>query len=397
MNAGLGTLHPYPFEKLADLFKDVMTDASQVIPLTIGEPQHPPPEPVLRLLAEHSHLVAQYPATAGLPALRASIATWLAQRFALPGVDPERHVLPLNGTREGLFAIAQTAVTGGTPGAVICPNPFYQIYEGAALLAGTEPVLVNCGAETGFLPDFDRVTEDTWQACDLLFICTPGNPAGAVMPLPMLQRLIELAHQHDFLIASDECYSEIYPEEGRPPPGLLQAAAAMGHEEFSRCLCFHSLSKRSNLPGLRSGFVAGDPLWIERFKRYRTYHGCAMPPHHQLASEWAWRDEQHVIENRARYREKFAAVTPILAASLKVSAPDAGFYLWPETPIDDETFAQHLLKHAAVKVLPGRYLARDTSLGNPGEHRVRLALVAELKDCVDAAERIAHTVKQGWS
>ena len=251
MNAGLGTLHPYPFEKLADLFKDVMADASQVIPLTIGEPQHPPPEPVLRLLAEHSHLVAQYPATAGLTALRASIATWLAQRFALPRVDPERHVLPLNGTREGLFAIAQTAVTGGKPGAVICPNPFYQIYEGAALLAGTEPVLVNCGAETGFLPDFDRVTDDAWQACDLLFICTPGNPAGAVMPLSMLQRLIELAHQHDFLIASDECYSEIYPEEGQPPPGLLQAAAAMGHEDFSRCLCFHSLSKRSNLPGLR--------------------------------------------------------------------------------------------------------------------------------------------------
>ena len=396
MNTGLGTLHPYPFEKLTQLFNGVVTDGSRVIPLTIGEPQHPPPEAVLSLLAENSHLVAHYPATAGRSALRASIAKWLVRRFELPAIDPERHVLPLNGTREGLFAIAQTAVSGGAPGAVVCPNPFYQIYEGAALLAGTEPVLVNCIDDTGFLPNFDDVTEDAWQACELLFICTPGNPAGAVMPLSMLQRLIELAHQHDFLIASDECYSEIFPEEDRPPPGLLQASAALGHEDFSRCLCFHSLSKRSNLPGLRSGFVAGDPHWIERFRRYRTYHGCAMPLHHQLASEWAWADEQHVIENRARYREKFAAVTPILASSMNVSSPDAGFYLWPETPIDDEAFAQQLLQRSAVKVLPGRYLARETHLGNPGENRVRLALVAELRDCVEAAERVAHAGKLGW-
>jgi N-succinyldiaminopimelate aminotransferase len=319
----------------------------------------------------------------------------LAQRFALPGVDPERHVLPLNGTREGLFAIAQTAVTGGTPGAVICPNPFYQIYEGAALLAGTEPVLVNCGAETGFLPDFDHVTEDTWQACDLLFICTPGNPAGAVMPLPMLQRLIELAHQHDFLIASDECYSEIYRTGTTPPPGLLQAAAGMGRHGFERCLVFHSLSKRSNLPGLRSGFVAGDAEIIESFRRYRTYHGCAMPIHHQAVSIAAWSDEEHVAANRRRYSEKFDRVAPLLHPHLEVGIPEAGFYLWPRTPKSDEAFAKALLEQCNIAVLPGSYLGRTVNGLNPGSNRVRMALVAEVDQCVEAAERIAHFLQQG--
>jgi N-succinyldiaminopimelate aminotransferase len=291
--------------------------------------------------------------------------------------------------------VAQTLVTHGKPGAVLCPNPFYQIYEGAALLAGTEPILLNCDASKGFLPDFDSVTEEQWHACQLLFICTPGNPAGAVMSREGLQRLITLAQEHDFVIASDECYSEIYPDERHPPAGLLEAAATMGNTDYRHCLCFHSLSKRSNLPGLRSGFVAGDPHWIEQFRRYRTYHGCAMPPHHQIASEWAWSDELHVRDNRARYREKFGAVTPILAPVLATPSPDAGFYLWPETPTDDETFAQHLLQHAGVKVLPGRYLARDTAGGNPGANRIRLALVAELGQCVEAAERIVHAVKSG--
>ena len=395
MNAGLGALQPYPFEKLARLFEDIPPAHRSIIPLTIGEPQHPPPETVLSLLQEHAGLIASYPATVGRQELRAAIAKWLEQRFSLSAVDPDRQVLPLNGTREGLFAIAQVAVTHSKPGAVISPNPFYQIYEGAALLAGTEPLWVNCNKSNGFLPDFDAVTPEQWQACELLYVCTPGNPAGTVMPSGMLQKLIQLADEHDFLIASDECYSEIYPDEQHPPAGLLEVAATMGNTDYRHCLCFHSLSKRSNLPGLRSGFVAGDPHLIEQFRRYRTYHGCAMPPHHQIASEWAWSDELHVRDNRARYREKFAAVTPILAPVLATPSPDAGFYLWPETPTDDETFAQHLLQHAGVKVLPGRYLARDTAGGNPGVDRVRLALVAELGQCVEAAERIVHVVKSG--
>jgi N-succinyldiaminopimelate aminotransferase len=396
LNAGLEALHPYPFEKLGHLFAGISPPNTNIIPLTIGEPQHPPPAAVIECLNQSSALVAQYPATAGRPQLRAAIARWLERRFHLPSLDADRHVLPLNGTREGLFALAQTAVTHGQPGAVICPNPFYQIYEGAALLAGTEPLLINCGADMAFLPDFSSVSADQWQACQLLFICTPGNPAGAVMSRDVLQQLIALAHEHDFVIASDECYSEIYPDEAAPPAGLLEAAAAMGDSDYRHCLCFHSLSKRSNLPGLRSGFVSGDPLWIERFRRYRTYHGCAMPPHHQIASEWAWGDETHVLENRALYRQKFEAVTPILASVMATPTPDAGFYLWPETPIDDESFTQSLFQRAGVKVLPGRYLARDTQQGNPGEHRVRLALVAELSQCVEAAERISQTVKQGW-
>ena len=396
MNRGLDGLQPYPFEKLARLFADIDPGEKSVIPLTIGEPQHEPPSAVIQLLKDHAQDVARYPATAGSPELRAVIARWLERRFTLPCIDPDEQVLPLNGTREGLFALAQAVVTYGTPGAVISPNPFYQIYEGAALLAGTQPIWVNCDEDTDFLPDFDAITSEQWQVCELLYICTPGNPAGAVMPREALQKLIQLAEEHDFLIASDECYSEIYPDEAAPPPGLLQAAVDLGYHDYRHCLCFHSLSKRSNLPGMRSGFVAGDARWIERFRRYRTYHGCAMPPHHQLASQWAWADECHVIENRAQYREKFAAVSPILADVMTVPSPEAGFYLWPETPIDDETFAKQLLERAAVKVLPGRYLARDTAQGNPGENRVRLALVAELAHCVEAAERIAHAVRQGW-
>ena len=396
MNRGLDGLQPYPFEKLARLFADIDPGEKSVIPLTIGEPQHEPPSAVIQLLKESAQDVARYPATVGSPELRAVIARWLERRFTLPCIDPDKQVLPLNGTREGLFALAQAVVTYGTPGAVISPNPFYQIYEGAALLAGTQPIWVNCDEDTDFLPDFDAITSEQWQVCELLYLCTPGDPAGAVMPREALQKLIQLAEEHHFLIASDECYSEIYPDEAAPPPGLLQAAVDLGYHDYRHCLCFHSLSKRSNLPGMRSGFVAGDARWIERFRRYRTYHGCAMPPHHQLASQWAWADECHVIENRARYREKFAAVSPILADVMTVPSPEAGFYLWPETPIDDETFAKQLLKRAAVKVLPGRYLARDTALGNPGENRVRLALVAELAHCVEAAERIAHAVHQGW-
>lgn len=396
MNAGLGLLQPYPFERLAKLLRGSKPALDPVIPLTMGEPQHPPPDVAVALLKEHAELVAKYPATQGRAQLRAAIARWLEKRFVLPSIDPEHHVLPLNGTREGLFALAQAVVSTHQAGGVICPNPFYQIYEGAALLAGSQPLLLNCDEHNGFLPDIDLVTPAQWQHCQLVYLCTPGNPGGAVMSSRQLQRLIALAHEHNFLIASDECYSEIYPDEAAPPTGLLEAAAAMGNTEFRHCLCFHSLSKRSNLPGLRSGFVAGDPEWIAHFRRYRTYHGCAMPLHHQIASEWAWGDEEHVLANRARYRQKFEAVAPILSAVLLTPEPDAGFYLWPQTPVDDEHFAQTIYERAGVSLLPGSYLARETATGNPGAKRVRIALVAELSQCVEAAQRIADCLRQGW-
>ena len=396
MNAGLGLLQPYPFERLAKLLRGSKPALDPVIPLTMGEPQHPPPDVAVALLKEHAELVAKYPATQGRAQLRAAIARWLEKRFVLPSIDPEHHVLPLNGTREGLFALAQAVVSTHQAGGVICPNPFYQIYEGAALLAGSQPLLLNCDEHNGFLPDIDLVTPAQWQHCQLVYLCTPGNPGGAVMSSRQLQRLIALAHEHNFLIASDECYSEIYPDEAAPPTGLLEAAAAMGNTEFRHCLCFHSLSKRSNLPGLRSGFVAGDPEWIAHFRRYRTYHGCAMPLHHQIASEWAWGDEEHVLANRARYRQKFEAVAPILSAVLLTPEPDAGFYLWPQTPVDDEHFAKTIYERAGVSLLPGSYLARETATGNPGAKRVRIALVAELSQCVEAAQRIADCLRQGW-
>jgi len=396
LNTGLTALQPYPFERLNALLQGSPPTGIKTIPLTIGEPQHPPPRGVTDLLAEHAALVGKYPTTAGSATLRATIARWLERRFSLTSVDADLQVLPLNGTREGLFALAQTVVTQGQPGAVISPNPFYQIYEGAALLAGSTPLFVNCADRHGFTPDFSQITPDQWQACQLLYICTPGNPAGAVLSTSQLQQLISLAQEYDFVIASDECYSEIYPNEENPPPGLLGAAAAMGVEDYRNCLCFHSLSKRSNLPGLRSGFIAGDSRWIERFRRYRTYHGCAMPTHHQVASEWAWSDEIHVVENRARYRDKFNAVLPIISEVMTTPIPEAGFYLWPKTPIDDEAFASELWHRTGVSVLPGRYLARDTPEGNPGAMRVRIALVAERELCVEAVERMAHSLRQGW-
>jgi len=396
LNSGLTLLQPYPFERLAKLLRGSKPALDPVIPLTMGEPQHPPPDVAVALLKEHAELVAKYPATQGRAQLRAAIARWLEKRFVLPSIDPEHHVLPLNGTREGLFALAQAVVSTHQAGGVICPNPFYQIYEGAALLAGSQPLLLNCDEHNGFLPDIDLVTPAQWQNCQLVYLCTPGNPGGAVMSSRQLQRLIALAHEHNFLIASDECYSEIYPDEAAPPTGLLEAAAAMGNTEFRHCLCFHSLSKRSNLPGLRSGFVAGDPEWIAHFRRYRTYHGCAMPLHHQIASEWAWGDEEHVLANRARYRQKFEAVAPILSAVLLTPEPDAGFYLWPQTPVDDEHFAKTIYERAGVSLLPGSYLARETATGNPGAKRVRIALVAELSQCVEAAQRIADCLRQGW-
>lgn len=393
MNLGMEKLQPYPFERLRTLTEAVTPSSLNAIKLTIGEPQHPAPEIAMDALIASLSGVNKYPSTNGSLDLRATIAEWLHRRFKLQGVSPDAHIMPVTGTREALFAIAQVLVTPGQAGRVICPNPFYQIYEGAALLAGTEPLFVPAGRETGFLPDFSTVSSEAWDRCELLYLCTPGNPSGAELPLDDLKALIELAERHNFVIASDECYSEIYGREESPPPGLLEAATAMGNTHFRNCLVFHSLSKRSNLPGLRSGFVAGDAHIIDQFRRYRTYHGCAMPPHHQAASIAAWRDEHHVIENRARYREKFAAVLPILQSVLSVQMPDAGFYLWPETPCDDELFAQQLLSQCNVAVLPGSYLGRTVNGINPGAGHVRLALVAELDQCIEGAERIATAVR----
>lgn len=391
MNKNLEWLQPYPFEKLAKLKSEVEAPTNlEHIALSIGEPKHAPPAFVLEALTKNLGKLANYPLTKGIPELRQNIATWLTQRFNLsPGsIDSEHNVIPVAGTREALFSIAQAVVTPSPNARIVMPNPFYQIYEGAAYLSGAQPVFLNCDKENNFVPNFASLSEQTWKDCSLLYICSPGNPTGAVLSFEVLEQLIELADEHDFIIASDECYSEIYFEENQPPIGLLEACAKLGRHDYKRCLVFHSLSKRSNLPGLRSGFVAGDAEIIAQYLRYRTYQGCALPVPTQLASIAAWSDEHHVLENRNLYRQKFKAVLEILGEELNLTMPDAGFYLWPQTPIDDAAFAQQLFAQQNVTVLPGQYLGRATSQGNPGKHYVRMALVASVDECVDAAQRI---------
>jgi len=389
MNPDLQRLQPYPFEKLRTLFGTVTTPAKSPIALSIGEPKHASPQFVLDTLARELPRLANYPNTKGIPELRQAIAQWASTRFHLQGLDAESQVLPVNGTREALFAFAQAVVDRRHDDPlVICPNPFYQIYEGAAFLSGATPLFIACDEQNGFLPDFDSVSDEQWQRCQLLFLCTPGNPTGATLSVEQLQKLILLADEHDFVIASDECYSEIYADEAAPPAGLLQAAAAMGRHNYHRCVVFHSLSKRSNLPGLRSGFVAGDADILAGFFQYRTYHGCAMPVQHQLASAAAWSDETHVQENRRLYREKFSAVIAELSPLLTLQQPAGAFYLWPQTPIDDQAFAKGLYASQHVTVLPGSYLSREVSGHNPGAGRVRMALVAEPAECIEAAQRI---------
>ncbi len=396
MNPHLQQLHPYPFERLRQLFADLRpAPGKNAISLSIGEPRHASPAFVLAEIAANLDRLSNYPSTAGIPELRQSIAAWLQRRFALPSVDADRQVLPVSGTREALFAFAQAVVSPGRGALVMSPNPFYQIYEGAALLAGATPHFINCTADSGLLPDFASVTEQQWRACQLLYLCSPGNPTGAVMPLAQLQQLIALAREYDFIIAGDECYSEIYFDEDAPPAGLLQACAAMGDGDFRNCVVFHSLSKRSNLPGLRSGFVAGDAQILQQFALYRTYHGCAMPVHHQLGSIAAWNDEAHVRANRELYREKFAAVLARFDGKLTVSAPDAGFYLWPRLQGSDTEFARSLYASENVTVLPGSFLAREAHGINPGANHLRLALVAEPEQCVEAAERIVRCLERG--
>jgi len=393
MNPAIKDLHSYPFTKLRAIFEGLHPNHEMTpIKLSIGEPQHPAPEFVRNIVATHTDQLARYPTTAGLPELRETIATWLRQRFQLVTIDAEQQVLPVTGTREALFAFVQAAIDPGRPAHVLMPNPFYQIYEGAALLAGAIPDYLSCTPANGFKPDFASVSEKQWQDCQLLFICSPANPTGAVLSLDEMQQLIQLADTHDFIIASDECYSEIW--FGQQPPGLLEACAAMGRYDYRRCVVFHSLSKRSNLPGMRSGFCAGDAELLQPFLLYRTYHGCAMPLHHQLASIAAWQDEQHVEDNRRQYRKKFSAVLDILSDSMTVHQPDAGFYLWAATPQDDKNFARAVKQHCNVTVLPGSFLSREVNGINPGSGYVRMALVASLDDCINAAQRIERFIRK---
>jgi N-succinyldiaminopimelate aminotransferase len=390
MNPSLSQLQPYPFERLRGLLANSKPNADlKLIGLQIGEPRHPAPKFVEQALIDNMKGLGTYPLAAGIPELRQAIAAWLNRRFKLQGngVNADSMVLPANGTREALFSFVQAVIDRSKPAAVLMPNPFYQIYEGAALLAGAEPVYLNTTAANGYLADLESVTRDVWQRCQILFLCSPGNPTGAVLSLDYLKRALELADKYGFVIASDECYSEIYLDEAKPPIGLLEAAAASGRKNFERCMVFHSLSKRSSVPGLRSGFVAGDPKLIKPFLLYRTYHGCAMPPPTQAASILAWGDETHVIENRRLYQAKFAAVLPILKSVLDISAPAASFYLWPNVG-DDERFTRELFEQQHVMTLPGSYLSRSTSQGDPGKGYVRLSLTVSVDECIEAAQRI---------
>lgn len=397
MNPDLNKLHPYPFEKLKELLGQVVpSDGYTPIPLSIGEPKHPSPQFVLDSITNNIDKAAIYPTTKGLPELRQTIANWATQRFELAAhsLDKEMHVLPVNGTREAIFSFTQAVIDRNTQASplVVSPNPFYQIYEGAAYLAGAELELLPTLADKAFIPDYDAVPKNVWQRCQILFMCSPGNPTGAVTQKETLKKLIKLADKYDFVIASDECYSEVYCDEDLPPVGLLQVCAELGRDDYKRCVVFHSLSKRSNLPGLRSGFIAGDADIIASYLKYRTYHGCAMPVQHQLASIEAWQDEEHVKANRAAYRNKFKAVLEILSPVMNIEQSDASFYLWPETPIPEDEFAQKLFEQKHVTVLPGSYLSRTVNGLNPGKNRIRMALVAPEDQCIEAAKRIRDFV-----
>lgn len=395
MNPALNKLQPYPFERLRTLLAGAQPPAHlSHIAMYIGEPRHPSPPLVVEALTKNMEGLGSYPLTAGIPQLREAIANWLTRRFKLPAgsVSPETMVLPVNGTREALFAFVQVATDASQRPLLVMPNPFYQIYEGAALLAGAEPYFMPNAGEHSALPDLDAVPADVWERCQILFLCSPSNPTGAVASIEYLQQALRLAERYNFIVASDECYSELYFDETKPPAGLLQAAAAAGNTSYERCIVFHSLSKRSSVPGLRSGFVAGDAKLIKPFLLYRTYHGSAMPPPAQIASIAAWNDEAHVLENRNLYRQKFAAVLPILREAMPVDLPEASFYLWPQVD-NDERFTRGLFEQQNITVLPGSYIARPTATGNPGSQRVRISLVAKVPECIEAATRIRDFVK----
>ncbi|HUY02535.1 MAG TPA: succinyldiaminopimelate transaminase [Rhodocyclaceae bacterium] len=398
MNPHLAQLNPYPFERLRRLFEGIAPPPGlPEIKLSIGEPQHETPAFIKQALVDALGGLASYPSTQGTAALRAAIAAWIGRRYGVAAPDPETQVLPVNGSREALFAFAQTVIDPARPGAlVLCPNPFYQIYEGAAILAGATPVFVATRPENGFELDLDALSEDSWRRVQLVYLCSPGNPTGKVLAAETWNRLFALSDRYGFVIASDECYSEIYFAEERPPLGALQAAQQAGRGDYRNLLVFSSLSKRSNVPGMRSGFVAGDAALIKNFLLYRTYHGGAMSPAVQAASIAAWSDEAHVVDNRRRYREKFEQIAPQIAAHLDTRLPDAGFYLWAGVSrygIGDAEFARELKRQYNVAVLPGSYLGRDSATAagtsNPGAGFIRIALVAEIGECREAARRIA--------
>lgn len=390
LNLDLDSLQPYPFERLRQLFTGI-TPAADLAPinLSIGEPKHPTPPFILEAYAKALPGIASYPLTAGVPQLREAIAAWAMQRYQLNALDPSTQVLPVTGTREALFSFAQTVIDRTRDARVVAPNPFYQIYEGAALLAGAKPIYLPTTAEEGFRMRFETLPPVEWRNVQLVYVCSPGNPTGHVMTLDEWKQLFELSDRYGFVIASDECYSEIYFEEGKPPLGSLEAASQLGRDRYERLVMFCSLSKRSSVPGMRSGFVAGDADVLEKFLLYRTYHGTAMSVAVQHASIAAWHDEGHVVENRRLYAQKFAQATPVIASRLPCSIPDAAFYLWARTPISDTEYAQRLYSHKNVTVLPGSYLSRDTRSGNPGTGYVRIALVASPAEVADAAARIA--------
>jgi N-succinyldiaminopimelate aminotransferase len=403
MNPLLSHLQPYPFERLRQLFANITPNpALRPISLGIGEPKHATPafiqQAMIESITKTPSGLAAYPATAGEPQLRQAFSAWLKRRYDLD-VNPDTQMLPVNGSREAIFALTQTLINPSPAGSasdqvpiVVCPNPFYQIYEGAAILAGALPYFVASDPTRNFAPDWDCVPEHIWARTQLLIVCSPGNPTGAVMPLSEWKKLFDLSDRHGFVIASDECYSEIYFRD-EAPLGGMEAAAKLGRADYKNLISFTSLSKRSNVPGMRSGFVAGDAAIMKQFLLYRTYHGSAMSPVVQAASVAAWNDEQHVIENRALYRTKFAQVTPLLADVMDVALPDAGFYLWAKVQGNDDEFARDLFTLYNVTVLPGSYLAREGQGGNPGEGRIRMALVAETAECVEAALRIVQFVK----
>ena len=385
MNSSLSLLNTYPFEKLNALFKDVTPADLPLIPLSIGEPKHPAPEFVKQAIIDNFQHLSTYPNSKGLPELRQSIANWLTQRFKLNSISVEDHILPVTGTREGIFSFVQALINREDTPYVVMPNPFYQIYEGAALLAGAKPYFINCTPENDYLGDFDAVPAEVWKKTALLFVCTPGNPTGAVLSKEQFKKLIQLSDQYNFVIASDECYSELWFDQA--PVGLLEVCAEMGRDDYKNCIVFHSLSKRSNLPGMRCGFVAGDAELLKPYLKFRTYHGAAMPVQHQLASIAAWNDEAHVEENRQQYRAKFDLFQSELGSLLPLKKPDAGFYYWLQVD-HDEAFAKMLMEKAHIKVLPGRYLSRETDQGNPGENHVRMALVADLAQCEQVVQRL---------
>ena len=391
MNKRLNSLHAYPFERISALVKDVTPpEDMKPISLALGEPTHRTPNFLIETYCDPemiSNGFSTYPPTKGILQLREAIANFVTVRFNLSRpIDAESEVLPVNGTREALFAIAQVVIDGS--GLTFIPNPFYQIYEGAAILAGSKVRYIPCDEANNFNPDFNAVTKAEWEACSLVYLCTPGNPSGSIMSIEDLQYVIRKSDEYKFTIVSDECYSEIYSKEA--PPGLLEAASAMGRHDYKNCIAFNSLSKRSNLPGLRSGYVCGDANILEKFLLYRTYHGSAMPIQNQFISALAWEEEKHTIENRSQYLEKYEAFLKIVNPTWPMQQPDAGFYLWPKTPIPDEEFTIQLLAKTNVKIVPGSYLAREVNGINPGSNRVRLALVAEQGECVEAAHRIKH-------